>query len=140
MRAVAEREHMLQHAELEIVELAMQISRRIVNAAIDVDPELVVEVCRGAMRKAFQREHLVVVAHPDDLAMLRAAGPQMADELGGIHSLDFVEERRMDRGSVVVRTPAGEIDATIDGKAEKIEDSLRELVQERRAARRSQAA
>jgi flagellar assembly protein FliH len=139
-RTVEEREELLRQAELEIIELSLNIARRIVNAAIEVEPELVVEVCRGAMRKAFQREHLVVVAHPDDLTMLREAGPQMAAELGGIHTLDFVEERRMERGSIVVRTPAGEIDATIDGKSEKIEDSLLELVQERRAARRSQAA
>ena len=75
------------------------------------------------MRKAFQRGSMQVLAHPDDLAMLREAGPELARELGGVQHLDFVEERRIDRGSVMVRTPAGEIDGTMPGKAEKIEQS-----------------
>lgn len=132
-----EREDLLVQAEGEIVSLALAIAQRLVNASLDVDPALVVDVCRGAMRKAFQRDTLVVLAHPDDLAMLRAAGPAMAQELGGIHQLDFVEERRLERGSVIVRTPAGEIDGTLGGKSTKVEESLRELVEARRAGRRT---
>lgn len=132
-----ERTMLIEHSEGEIVDLALAIAQRIVNAAIDIKPELVIDVCRGAMRKAFQRETLVVLAHPDDLAMLRAAGPAMSQELGGIHQLDFIEERRLERGSVTVRTPVGEIDATFTGKAAKIEESLRELIDARRAESRT---
>ena len=136
-----ERDQLLAESEGEVVELALEIANKLVNAAIDVDPALVVDVCRGAMRKAFQRETLTVLAHPDDLEMLRSAGPAMAQELGGIHQLDFVEERRLQRGSVIVRTPVGEIDATFASKGEKIADALRELVEMRRSeAKRLRAA
>ena len=127
-----EREQTLARNEGDVVELAIAIAARIVNAAIDVDPDRVVDICRGAMRKAFQRESLTVLAHPDDLQTLREAGPEMAAQLGGVHHLDFVEERRLERGSVIVRTPAGEIDATIDAKRERIEIELREAIEERR--------
>ncbi|MBC7644454.1 MAG: hypothetical protein H7123_04950, partial [Thermoleophilia bacterium] len=53
-----EREALLESSECELVELALSIASRVVNAAIEVDPSLVVDVCRGAMRKAFQRESL----------------------------------------------------------------------------------
>jgi flagellar assembly protein FliH len=132
-----ERAQLLEGGEGELVELALAIAERIVCAAIDVEPELVVDVCRAAMRKAFQRETLTVLANPADLHMLREAGPQLAAELGGVRHLEFVEERRLERGGVIVRTPAGEIDATFDGKAGKIAESLRELVSTRRAERRA---
>ena len=140
IHVMEERERVLAENEADLVELAISIARRIVNAAIDVDETLVVEACRGAMRKAFQRGSMTVLAHPGDLALLRDAGPALAAELGGVGHLDFVEERRLDRGSVIVRTPAGEIDATIQGKAEKIEQALREGIEQRRAERRSAAA
>jgi len=136
LHVAQERQRLLAEAEGEIVDLAIAIAQRVVNAAIDVKPEYVVDVCRGAMRKAFQRETLVVRAHPDDLEMLRAAGPQLAEELGGVQHLEFIEERRVNRGSLIVRTPAGEIDATFEGKTDKIVDSLRELVRSRAAERR----
>ena len=140
VEAARERASLLQAAEGDIVELAIAIAQRLVNASIDVEPERVVDVCRGAMRRAFQREVLTVLAHPDDLELLRTAGPQLASELGGIHQLDFVEERRLDRGGVIIRTPAGEIDATFDGKAQVIEESLRELISERAAEWRNRPA
>lgn len=140
IHVMEERERVLDENEADLVELAISIARRIVNAAIDVDETLVVEACRGAMRKAFQRGSMTVLAHPSDLALLREAGPSLAAELGGVEHLDFVEERRLDRGSVIVRTPAGEIDATIQGKADKIEQALREGIEQRRAERRSSAA
>src|SRR5690606_1823178 len=117
--------------EGEVVELAISIANRIVNAAIAVDDSLVIDACRGAMRKAFQRESMQVFAHPSDLAVLREAGPELARELGGVQHLEFIEERRVDRGGVVVRTPAGEIDATIRSKTEIIEATLREGIEER---------
>jgi flagellar biosynthesis/type III secretory pathway protein FliH len=135
VHVMEERERVLEENEADVVELAMSIARRIVNASLDVDETLVVEACRGAMRKAFQRGSMQVLAHPQDLELLLAAGPAIAEELGGVDHLDFIAERRLDRGSVVVRTPAGEIDATIDGKAEKIEQALREGIEQRRAAR-----
>jgi flagellar biosynthesis/type III secretory pathway protein FliH len=139
IHVMEERERVLAENEADLVELAMAIARRIVNASIDVDETLVIEACRGAMRKAFQRGALHVLAHPADLELLRAAGPQLAAELGGVEHLDFIEERRLDRGSVIVRTPAGEIDATIEGKSAKIELALREGIEQRRAERNAAA-
>lgn len=140
IHVMEERARVLAENEADLVELALAIARRIVNAAIEVDETLVVEACRGAMRKAFQRGSMTVLANPGDLALLREAGPALAAELGGVEHLDFVEERRLDRGSVIVRTPAGEIDATIQGKATKIEQALREGIEQRRAERRANAA
>ncbi|MCW2956687.1 MAG: hypothetical protein JWO69_1556 [Thermoleophilia bacterium] len=137
VHVMQERERVLAENEDSIVELAIAIAQRIVNASVDVDETLVVEACRGAMRKAFQRGSMQVLAHPDDLAILRDAGPQLAQELGGVDHLDFIEERRIDRGSVIVRTPAGEIDGTIRGKSDKIEQALREGIEQRRADRRA---
>jgi flagellar assembly protein FliH len=139
-RVAQEREQLLAEAEPEIVELALAVAQKVVNATIELQPELVVDACRGAMRKAFSRETLVVRAHPDDLAMLREAGPRLAAELGGVQHLEFVEERRLQRGSLIVRTPAGEIDATFAGKAEKIAAALREVSGERVAERRVRKA
>ncbi|MCW2926385.1 MAG: Flagellar assembly protein FliH/Type secretion system HrpE, partial [Thermoleophilia bacterium] len=83
VHVMQERERVLDENEADIVQLAMAIAKRIVNASIELDETLVVEACRGAMRKAFQRGSMQVLAHPGDLELLRAAGPQLAAELGG---------------------------------------------------------
>lgn len=131
-----ERQDVLEANEQDVVELAIAIAQRIVAASLDVDRDLVIDACRSAMRKAFQRGDMQVLAHPDDLDILRSAGPKLAAEMGGVEHLEFIAERRLDRGSVIVRTAAGEIDGTIASKSEKIEQTLREGIQQRRAERR----
>lgn len=137
LQVAQERDRVLAENETDLISLAIAVAKRIVNAAIDVDETLVIDACRGAMRKAFQRDNLQVLANPADLELLRGAGPELARELGGISTLEFIEERRVERGSVIVRTPAGEIDGTISGKAERIELALRESLEQRRAEHRS---
>lgn len=134
LQAVTERTRAVQGAELAVVELAMDIAHKIVNMQVEVEPSIVIEVCRGAIRKAFNREHLTVLAHPDDLAVLRTHGPEMAREMGGVKHLDFIEERRLERGSVIVRTPAGEIDASFEGKSAKLLEAFRDVAERRRAS------
>lgn len=130
-----EREDLLRRSEQDVVKLAIQVAEKLVCGALAAEPERVLDICRGAMRKAFQRDTLTIVASPFDLEALRAAGPAMAAELGGVHHLDFVEERRLPPGSIIVRTPVGEIDATVASKLEVITDGFIELVAERRAER-----
>lgn len=137
VHVMEERDRLLAEAEGDIVELALAISERVVGVAVEIDPDLVVETCRAAMRKAFQRERMTVLVHPDDLERIRAAGPDLVRELGGIEHFDVVAERRLTPGSVIVRTPAGEIDATMRGKADVIGTALREAVEGRRAVARS---
>lgn len=132
-KLASEREALLDRSEEEVVKLAAAMAVKMCNAAVELEPGRVLEVCRGAMRKAFLRETLVVLAHPEDLEVLRAGGPEVAQQLGGVRHLDFVEERRLDRGSVIVRTPAGEVDATFGGKADKIVSDLKSLMDSRRA-------
>lgn len=127
-----ERDRAYEDYESDLVQLAISIAKRIVDTSLEIDPDLVISVCRGAMRKAFQREHLQVLANPVDLERLRIAGPKLMQELGGIETLDFIEERRVDAGGVIVRAPAGEIDATIAGKAEKLEAAMKEEIEHRR--------
>ncbi len=127
-----ERARYVAEAELEVARLAIAVAQRMVDGLVQVEPERVVDVCRGAIRKAYQRDQLSILANPADLEILRSAGPALARELGGIDHLEFVAERRVARGSVLVRTPAGEVDGTLAGKAERFAEMFAQLAEERR--------
>lgn len=137
MNVAKERELLIADAEGEIIDLAIAVAGRLVDATIDMEPQRVADVCRGAIRKAFQRERISVLAHPDDVGYLRMIRTNIQEEMGGIEYLEIIEERRVERGSVIVRTPAGEIDATFSSKLGIIQSELRSLVTARRGDRRA---
>jgi flagellar assembly protein FliH len=107
-------------SERELVELSLKIAEKVLQRTFETEPERVVDVLRGALRKTFTRDGLTVVCNPADLQRLQAAGPDLAGSLGGLKDLQFITDRRVAPGGVVVRTPAGDIDATIESQLDRL--------------------
>ena len=107
-------------AERAAVSLAMEIARKVVAAELETRPELVLEVVSGALRRATERDRLVVEVSPQDFPLVRDAADDLAGRLGGIQRLEVVAERRIERGGCIVRTPEGEIDGRISEQMERL--------------------
>lgn len=110
--------------EREAVELALQVADKVIAAALDVRPELVLEVVKGALRGMLDRERVTVQVHPEDLDLVRGAMDDISGSLGGIDRLEVVAERRVERGGAMVRTAVGEIDARLEEKLARAREVL----------------
>ena len=122
----AEQEEFLIRAERAAVDLALGLAEKIVGASIDADPEAVLGVIAGALRRATVRDHLVLEVNPDDFELVHDLADELAARVGGVRRLDVVAERRVTRGGCVVRTEEGEIDARIEQQL----DRAREVVEQ----------
>jgi flagellar assembly protein FliH len=111
---VAMRAATAEMVERDAVELAVQLAEKIVAGTLDADPERVLDVVRGALRRLTERRRVTVLVHPDDLELVRTASAGFAAELGGIEHCEVQAERRLERGGAVVRTDEGQIDASIE--------------------------
>jgi flagellar assembly protein FliH len=122
------RDEAAQAAEAAAVDLALQIAEHALGAALGANPERVLDVVRGALRRLMERERLVVLVNPQDLDMVRAGIGTLATELGGIEHVDVQAERRVLRGGAVVRTVEGDVDANLSTKLQRAREVLeREL-------------
>jgi flagellar assembly protein FliH len=117
--ALALRDAMVEEAEVRAVGLAIAVAEKVVAGALEVEPERVVDVVRGALRGLLESDRVVVCVHPDDVELVRAAGLGSPDQHLEVHS-----ERRVARGGALVRTSVGEVDARIERKL----DAVRALV------------
>lgn len=117
--ALAARDELIAAAEARAAQLAVAIAEKIVAGAIDVEPERVADVVTGALRGLLDAERIVVCVHPDDVALVRAAGVEHSDAHVEIHG-----EQRVARGGALVRTSVGEVDARVGTKL----DAVRALV------------
>ena len=115
---LAARDAIVDAAQTRAAELAVAIAEKILVGAIEVQPERVVDVVRGALRGLLEAERIIVCVHPDDVELVRAAGAEL-----GAH-VEVHTEQRVPRGGALVRTSVGEIDARIGCKL----DAVRELV------------
>ncbi len=100
--------------ERDAVELAIQLAEKIVAGTLAVEPERVLDVVRGALRRLGDRRRVTVLVHPDDLDAVRSVSDGFAAELGGIEHCDVQAERRIASGGAIVRTEEGQIDASVE--------------------------
>ncbi len=107
-------EELTSQLEHDAAELAFRLSEQILAAAIEVQPERVVDVARNALRRVTERRRVVLLVNPSDLEAIRESVPTLKAELGGIEHCDVQSDRRINRGGVILRTDAGEIDTTFD--------------------------
>jgi flagellar assembly protein FliH len=114
--AVSARDAIVDSAEARATQLALAIAEKVVAGALEVAPERVVDVVRGALRGMLDGERIVVCVHPDDVELVRSAGSELADA-----HIEIYAERRVARGGAVVRTSVGEVDAQIQTKLDAVQ-------------------
>lgn len=118
------RAELLEALEQDALELAFALTERILAGVLSAQPERVLDVARNALRRLTDRHRVTLIVNPADLELVSDSVQALRAELGGIEHCDVQSDRRIGRGGAVVRTDAGEIDATIEACL----DRAREIV------------
>ena len=104
----------------DLVRLALTLARSLVRESLAVHPELVAAIVRESIADVppFSQGTRLRL-HPDDAALLRA---HLEQELGADWML--VEDPNLVRGGCRIETAAGEIDATMQTRWQKLSAAL----------------
>jgi flagellar biosynthesis/type III secretory pathway protein FliH len=124
-RAALLHDRLLARAEPDLVELALAVAGRVLSRIVERDGGAVVELAARALEAARQRSEVSIRAHPEDLAALRAAEPQLLGVLVRARRLDLVGDATVERGGAVVETEAGSYDARLAQQLEGLGRALR---------------
>jgi flagellar assembly protein FliH len=105
--------------EADAIELALSLAGKILAGALQVRPELVVEVVQGALRRISDRRRITVLVNSADLEVVRAAIGDITAKGSGVELCDVQSEERVEVGSAIVRTAEGEVDASVQTQLER---------------------
>ncbi len=108
-----------QAVEGDAVQLALALAAKILAGTLEVEPERVLDVVTGALRRLADRRRIAVLVHPDDLEMVTAAIGELQSQAGGVELCEIHADRRVGRGGAIVRTLESEVDATVQTQLER---------------------
>ncbi len=123
-------EALLPQYESQMVEVAMNAARHIVDREIQLSPEIVLESIRAAMEHVVQGSTVHLHLNPADIEAMedkikeRFAAP-------GTQGLDIVKDPRIDRGGCLIETEFGLVDATTQAKWQAVSDTIKKILAER---------
>jgi flagellar assembly protein FliH len=114
--------------ERQAAELGLSLAHKILGVALEVRPELVVEVVAGALRGQLERGRVVVEVSPDDLELVTGALEGVSDTASGLGRVDIVSDRRVTRGGCVVHTEDAEVDCTVAAQLDRAAEIVRDAM------------
>lgn len=122
----AEHHAYLQHAEQQLVELAIEVARKVVREELRLQPEHVLAVVREVLRRLQGFGRVRVRVHPLDVELVRRQRPLLLQVVDGIEAIEIVEDRRVGQGGCIIETEQGVYDARIDTQLSELERTIRE--------------
>lgn len=126
LRAAAARDRLLREAEHELAVLAIAVARKVLGRELAAGGA-VAALAATALAEVRTRREVAVHVHPADAAELRAAHGTLAALL--VHApLELREDPALERGTVVVETEAGRVDAGIETQLEVLSRALEEAL------------
>lgn len=125
VRALLEsRRTMRKQMEEDLVLLAVAVARRILHRELNVDPEALAGIVKAVIGRVESREvHRLAVA-PYDLPFIQ----KHVSGLGLPARVDIAADSSLERGSVILETARGRLDASVDTQLSEIERGFADLV------------
>jgi len=120
-----EEENYFAGLEDQMLDLTLQIARKVVKDEVKQNPETVRNIIRDALRRVHGFGMVRIKVHPHDLASARAARTTFLNIVEGIQGIEITEDRRVEQGSCIIETEHGTIDARLSIQMEEVERVLK---------------
>jgi flagellar assembly protein FliH len=106
--------------ESDVVELALEIAKKIVAREVSIEPEVVISVTKKALAKLHSRTSAQIHLNPDDLAYVQ----EHRTKLNFHGALELLEDASVAPGGCFIHTDNGDIDGRIDSQFDEITEAL----------------
>jgi flagellar assembly protein FliH len=114
-----------QETEREVVQLALEIARRILRRELTIDPEAILGLLRAGLESVSLREVLEVRVHAANADIVRTA----LQKMGAPAAISVVGDPHLEPGAVCVETRRGGFDASAETQIEEIQRGFADLME-----------
>ena len=116
-----------------VVNLALEIARKIINYQVTDDTSTILEVVKKALKKLTAMENKFVVhINPEDEEVLSLHIEELANQTTSSRHIEIQADNRITKGGCLVESDFSTIDATIETQMQEIERALHKELEDAR--------
>jgi flagellar assembly protein FliH len=120
------RDRIIAGSERQVIELVLDVVRKVIATELDSNPRLVVETVERAMKRLGSQRVVRIRVNPAELETVRVAFAEAAER-----DWDITEDGVVSLGGCIIDTEAGTIDARLDTQIAEVEETFREMTDDR---------
>jgi len=122
--AVAQRESILEEARERVLDLIVDISRRVTFDSLEIDPETTLDMINGVINTLSDRSRLKIRVNPNHLPIVEQNIERFLKGSATIKEIAIEADPRVRYGGCFIETPSGDIDARLESQFEVIKEVL----------------
>lgn len=110
--------------EKEMVQLALEVARKVVGREVQVDIETVAGIVLDAVNRVEHAEQITIRMNPGDMQRLAELKPGLLDDLADAGRTRFEADASITSGGCRVESDSGDIDARLEQRFKIVEEAF----------------
>jgi len=125
--AVKNKEKIIASSESDIVELVIEVAKKVIGEEINLNRQVITQVAATAIEQVRPGDPLTIRVNPRDVETLMEYWDDALGENPGEHHWQIVADRRVRPGGCIIDTETGTVDAQIDTQLVRIRNAFESL-------------
>jgi flagellar assembly protein FliH len=126
-QAYHDREEIVSEAEPFLVELSVEIAKKVIQQELSMNPDALLELIRQMLQRSKESISVDICVHPSDYDFVKKQKHQLMETTGGQVELNIFPDHSIADGGCILRTSFGSMDARVDSQLEEIQETLLQI-------------
>lgn len=128
-KAISHYNEVMSNVESDIISMVLDISRKVISSEIKFNKENIFYLVKNTIEKCANREEILLKTSDEDYEYLCKSSERLRSQIEGLEELKIKNESSLSTGNFIVETPYGCVDASVDTKIKKIEETFSSLIE-----------
>ena len=118
------RETILKNSIVEMKELVMDISEKIIRHSVTEQEDTIVATIKEAIQLAVKSDEIQIQINPDDLKCIEKKKQEIIDNISGLDNIVLNSDATVERGGCKLESTCCTVDATLTNQIKVIRDNV----------------
>ncbi|MBS4536054.1 hypothetical protein GOQ29_10555 [Clostridium sp. D2Q-14] len=114
--------------EKDIITVVMKSCKKIINRLYDEDKEIILSIIQKGLDDLNNPSKLTIKVSKYDYDFLEMYKDKISVMISSIEKIDVVIDKALDKGGIIIETPKGSVDVSINTQIEELEKFLEDLL------------
>jgi len=115
-----ERNHLMVQAHQDLLALALALAVKVTRRQLQIDPQIVLENIKAAIRLVSSRTRVILKMNPTDIDRYNLMDPEKAQKFLNMDHIKVVKDETVEVGGCIIETENGQIDAQVSTQLENL--------------------
>ena len=114
----------IKSAHLDILDLVIEISKKVCAKSLDLDEEILKEITAKAIQSLKDKEDITIIVNPEMAEKIYAISDEFKERIPQLQSIKIIEDTSVSPDGTIVESPLSRVDSRISSQINELCEKL----------------